>query len=337
MITMNYFYSDLYINNKRLHLVYLTVMVWIFLLLPKTLCAQFIAQDTTEYRFWYSGFDARSTAMAGANIADPFNLNGLYVNPATLAYSNPVPSLINNSLYNSSRNVLLENVTASLNHSRSHRLAGGVTIQNSVMRRDPVLNPGQLQFSQLDLTLGYGWMISSSLGLGVSLNSMYGKADRSNVWTYNGSLGFLYAPTSLISYGLVYRGTGWNKEWLGSAPVFHMEDGEATTVYSVTAPHRLELGVTLRFPSLVRYPDFVLSFSNEKVFGVDGLIYKGGLEVNMQNFISLRGGYFLSPFAEGSRLGIGLLFDAFNLDYAFAPTSVDLTGKTHQLSISLKI
>lgn len=330
-------YSNKYLTKRRLYLIIFFIFLWIFLFIPDKSYGQFVTQDTTEYRFWYSGFDARSTAMADANVADPFNLNGLYANPATLVFSTASSPVINNSLFNPSRGIILENLTASLKSTSSYRLVGGLTIQSSALKSDPLLNPGQLKLSQVDMTLGYAWMIHPSLSAGLRLNSMYGQTSESNVWTYNGSLGFLYAPSSSVSYGIVYKGSGIHEGWIGAEPFYQLNEENKTIVYSVSAPHRLELGVTLRFPSLAAYPDIVLSFSNEKIFGVDGLIYKGGTEIKIQDYMVLRGGYFFSPFAEGGRFGLGFLFDAFKLDYAYAPTNIDITGRSHQVSITFNL
>lgn len=311
------------------------ILLWVFLFTSYSSYGQVLAEDEMEYRLWYSGFDARSSAMANANVADPFDLNGLHTNPAIPVFSSNSPALISNSLYNPDRAVVLENITVSLNRHTSHRLTGSATVQSSRLSENLVSTPGQMQFTQVDLTLGYSWLLFQTLSAGLAVHSLYGKTATSEVLTHNASFGFLYEPSSLVSYGLVYRGTGIAENRLGAEPVYELTEESETIVTGIQAPHRLELGLTLRFPSLVRYPDFILSLSNEKIFGVDGLIYRGGLEVNVQNFLALRGGYFFSPFAEGSRLGLGFLLDAFRLDYAFAPTSIDMTGKSHQISISL--
>jgi hypothetical protein len=327
-------YSFCNITKDKIFFVLFIIFLGAFLLFPGIGYGQFISTDTTEYRFWYSGFNARSSAMADANVAEPSDLHGLYSNPATLAFSDHGPNLTNNSLYNAAREVLLENITASLSHTKNYRLVGGITFHSTLMNNRALPSLNRMQFSQLDLSLGYAWLLSPSLSAGIAVNSLFGKTPNSRIWTYNASFGLLYAPSSQISYGIVYKGAGMHNGWLGSEPVYRFGNSGETTVYSMQAPHRLELGMSLRFPSLDRSPDFILSFANEKIFGVAGLLYKGGIEIYVQDFMALRGGYFWSPFSSGTRTGVGFFFDGVTLDYAFAPTSFDLNGRTHQLSLS---
>lgn len=324
-------------TGGRFHLaVFICMTFWVVMLsVPDSSQGQSIPENDREYRLWYSGFDARSSAMANANAADPFDLNGFYSNPAIPVFSNNSASFISNSLYNPGRGIMLENLTFSLGRSTSHHLAAGATIQSSILNEKLYYGPNHMQFTQIDLALGYSWSIFRSLSAGASVQSFYGKTASSEVWTYNASAGLLYVPSSLISYGLVYKGTAITEGRMGAKPVYILTEENETVVAGVYAPHRLEVGLTLRFPSLAKYPDFLLSVSNEKIFGTDGLIYKAGMEVYVQNFLALRGGYFYSPFAEGGRLGAGLMLNAFRLDYAFVPGDIDLNGTSHQVSISL--
>ena len=82
----------------------------------------------------------------------------------------------------------------------------------------------------------------------------------------------------------------------------------------------------MRFPSTSNATVFTLSVVNEKVFGQDGILYKGGMEVYLMKFLGLRGGYIFEPNLGGSaRFGLGLRSDHFQLDYSISPNkSTDL-------------
>jgi hypothetical protein len=112
-------------------------------------------------------------------------------------------------------------------------------------------------------------------------------------------------------------------------------DAESTQLELKRLPHRLEIATTFRFPTMARQPDFKLTLANEKVFGESGLIYKAGLEVYPHEVLALRGGYSLSSFTSGGRIGIGLFFGSVTLDYSLSEPITRPYGFSHQLSISM--
>lgn len=298
--------------------------------------AQSILPDTTKFKHWYSSFDARSASMANANVADRLNSNRMYANPALLPYNTNLSGLAVHSVYHSEKNVLTENVTASLFRSENRRLLLGTTFLSNGPSSSPIGSTDQLSFTELNVDLAYGQMLNSSLSMGFRLNGNYGQTESDNSFTTNASVGFVYAPSSMVSYGLVYKGTGFQNDFFGAGlSYFRPEGAEATQLSTTKLPQRLEIGTTLRFPSLAEHPDFVLSFSNEKLFGESGLVYRGGIEIYVIDKMRLRGGYFHSPIAQGLRVGLGMEFGPVQMDYAYADNNLDLSGHSHLMSISL--
>lgn len=293
--------------------------------------------DTTEFQFWYSNIDARSMALANATIADPLSSNGLYSNPALLPLGTDMPTFSVHSGYNTSQNLISENLTASFSDSEDKKLLLGATLIHNRPADASLNNNRQLRFTQFNIDLAYGQMLTPSLSAGIKLNTNYGNTNTTNSFTYNTSLGVIYAPSSIISYGLVYKGTGFQNEWLGAGLLYSKTGEGQTQVSTAELPQRLEIGTTLRFPSLAEQPDFVLSFSNEKLFGKSGLVYRGGIEIYPFQKISLQGGYFHSTFVKGGRLGIGLHFDILKINYAFTNNNLDQSGRTHLLSVFLDV
>lgn len=293
--------------------------------------------DTTNFHFWYSSLDARAVSLAGATMADPLTSNGLYSNPGILPFNNNRPQLSLHTVYNSQHNILTENATASLLKNKDKHLLLGATLLHNGPDKISIANGDQLSFTQLNLALAYGQMITSSLSVGGRIKMDYGHSWSGDKFASDASLGFIYSPSSKISYGLVYKGTGFQNAWLGSGLSFFKTGAQHTQITTTQLPQRLELGATLRFPSLAKHPDFVLSLSNEKMFGKRGLVYKGGLEVYLLDNLTIRGGYFHSPFVEGGRLGLGLLLNSFKIDYAYSYNNLDLNGSSHLLSITVNL
>lgn len=289
------------------------------------------------YYFWYSGFDARSTALADATVADPLTISGIYSNPASIIFNSRHPRLAVHSLYNSSRNIFVENITSSVSLARDKKIALGVTIHHRGFMKSYFMPDNQLTFAQYDFNLAYAQALTPTLSMGINIKSMYGEAETNSAWTNNASLGLFYAPSASVSYGVVYRGTGYQNKELGSGMYFHQAGADGnTTVFLTELPHRLEVGTTLRFPYLDTYPDFVLSFSSEKLFEESGFIYRGGIEIYILKTIILRGGYFHSSPVEGMRFGGGLLFNSVTLNYSYAVNNLDQSGESHQLTISMR-
>lgn len=331
---MNQFLQAYYL--PRISIIFLGILFVLLLFVTDTSNAQVnLPPDSTGFHFWYSSHDARSTAMANATVADPLTINEFNSNPASLPFNPRLPDITTHSIYNASRNVLIENITGSIKMRQNRYLSIGVTFQQSGLSFSPLVNTNQLSFSEYSLDLAYTQLVSPTFSFGAKVSSTYGTTEQNDAWTANASLGLFYAPTSSISYGIIYKGTGYQTDWLGSGLQYsRLVGSEHTDVITAERPHRLELGATLRFPSLSNYPDFVLSFTNEKLFNMPGLVYRGGIELYLIESIALRGGYFHSSYIQGGRVGLGLHFNPISIDYAYAPTNLELTGQTHQLSIS---
>lgn len=298
---------------------------------------QIPAQDSTGFHFWYSGFDARSMALANTTVADRLNNNSLYANPATMLFHSRLSMLAAHSMYNSNHNILIENFTAFFSEGQNSRFAIGGTIFHQGFSGLQTAG-NRFSFNHYEFDVAYAGRLSSTLSFGVKWNSTVGSTAGDDAWTNNARLGFLYAPSPMVSYGIVYKGTGYQNNWLGSGLSYYRTNADDETQIAVMElPQRLEVGATLNFQSLGKYPDFVLSFANEKLFGEPGLIYRGALEIYVQDLITLRGGYFHTPQVQGPRVGIGLLFDPVTLNYSYAENNADQTGRSHQLSITVNI
>lgn len=316
----------------------LSVLACCLLLGISTIPAMAQSSESSEnpgYQFWYATFDARSMSMANATSADPLNPNKLYSNPGLLPFNPQKTALGFHSSYNSTYNVLVENITSTAFSGKDKKMVIGATMLTNSNKTIPSQPATQLSFTQFNLDVAYGQMLTSSLSMGVKVNVDYGKTEAGSAYTTNASVGAIYAPSTIVSYGLVYRGTGYRTEWLGSGLSYIGSAQGPTQISATKLPHRLEIGTTLRLPSMAEYPDFAISLSNEKLFGEPGLVYRGGLEIYFWDKFVMRGGYFYSSFVQGGRVGAGFVLEPLKINYAFANNTLDQNGRNHLLSITL--
>ncbi|MBD3615420.1 MAG: hypothetical protein HUJ22_02525 [Gracilimonas sp.] len=325
-----------YLNIKSIQTVILICFLAVFITKTGNARQNSTSTDSSHYQFWYSDLDARSTALANAVIADPITVSGLYSNPALIALNTLSTKAMINSIYNKSKNIAVENITVPVKLAPNKNMIIGATFHHQVKPDSRLSDYSSLYFNQYTLDVGYGQSLIEDVYVGLNIRSYMGVTESTTTWSGDASLGIVYTPSPLVSYGAVYRGTGYQNHRIGHGIIYYRTvNDDITRMETVKLPQRLEIGATLRFPSIREYPNFVLSFSNEKLFGEEGLVYRGGLEVYIKDIFRLRGGYFHSIPIQGSRIGFGLLLDPVKVDYTFSINNLDRSGQTHQMSISL--
>jgi hypothetical protein len=139
-------------------------------------------------------------------------------------------------------------------------------------------------------------------------------------------VGILYYPSESFSYGAVLHGVGHG--------ITYTPDPAGTMLGLYNLPGSVDLGLTMRYPTIFRPMSFTMSLSDEKVFGEFGILYRGGLEVIFQKFLVTRIGYL---FDSGARVGqvtfgLGLRTKWGNCDYAIAPQ--DASEQLYRFSLA---
>lgn len=302
-------------------------------LTPQRSAAQ-AAGDTLTYQFWYASPDVRGTGLGDATMADPRNLLGLYVNPALIALNNRRTGLAFSYDYLYESNAAAANLTVALALPYDQALMiGGSAHYPLESRLEGSASEDRL--TQYTLSAAYALALREDLSLGLSGRLVQGVSNEHTEYVVNGSAGIYYKPEPVVSYGLVYRGTVHRDDHLGSKLLYRRIGDGDWELLTAKAPQRLEVGATLRFPALSDTPQFVLSLATEKLFGEDGLVYRGGLELFLSDFMAIRGGYFHGEQADGLRLGAGLILGSVHLDYAYSAESLDRLGAYHQLGMQI--
>ncbi|MEX2396288.1 MAG: hypothetical protein WD491_04640 [Balneolales bacterium] len=295
--------------------------------------------DSGNFHFGNSQLGARSSALA--NTQDAYSLEGIYRNPAAFLFSPSSTSMMANTFYSHTYDIAVENVIGVINRSENNLITVGATLQHNGLSQ--IYSGSQdfpLNFTQYGLSASYAVAVLPSFSIGAGASGSYGTTGDDSNWTLASNFGVYYTPTSSLSYGISYSGLGSGLEHLGDGLLYVSSDKPTTDKHRTDLllnkmPHRLEIGATMRFPTISREPDFSLSFANEKIFGESGMVYKAGLEIYPGNHMALRGGYIHSPFADGVRLGFGLFLGKLTVDYAFSQAIVGLEGNSHLLGLSL--
>lgn len=333
-------------STKKIILIWLLTPLMAFgAFYSKEVKAQLSSDSTgTGAYFSHLNYGARNVALANTQVSDAYSLEGIYTNPAAFLFSENRTGFSTNFSYNHFHNVASENLNAVLVRNNRQFLAFGTSFHhNSPAGFTPMRPKAPVYFSQIGTSVFYAKMLTQTLSIGGGLNGVYGYTEKDWNWGITSNVGLFYAPSSSVSYGLAYSGVGGGFENLGARLRYSTVEespGEGEEISSTAllidrVPHRLELGATFRFPSMSKHPDFKISFANEKIFNEPGLIYKVGLEIFPEQLFAIRGGYILSPYMNGLRLGLGLLVGNMAVDYSFAEKTIGVEGYSHQLSISI--
>lgn len=280
--------------------------------------------DVQNSRPVYTG--ARGLAFADALVADIYDVSSMYSNAAGLAFIQRSSILIDHSVERviGSMN---ENVSVPLHLGTKETIAFGLSVHH-------VGYVGQSKNQQYKVIeygydVAYATEIFEALSLGGSLNVRYGKTTPSGLWAVSGALGILYFPSPNFSYGAALRGIGNG--------IIYSSDQISTSLSTYHLPLGLEVGLTLRNPTLFRITTFTISLSNEKTFNVSGLIYKGGVEFLIKNVFLARFGYsYQSETKVGSpRYGAGLQVNWLTCDYSIAP--FEASDEWYRLTFGVKL
>ena len=270
---------------------------------------------------------ARNVSLANANISESSDVSAMYENPAAIGF--------------------LENSSIFINHSQEYG-PGGMEedIAIPLVLKSPVVfavgldsyhfgylsqtSPASQRVFEYGYDMAFASTITPTVSIGGSASLRHGTTGTgSQAWGAYFSVGADYAPTPDLSYSIVLGGLGRDVSY------FAGDSGMAAT--GQLLPRTLEIGATMTYPSSASLlpPLFILSFANEKIFGVGGVYYKGGIEIRPVQFIALRFGYMAGPNLASARYGLGFIGKFFSLQYAVYP-SPETHALLQQFSLSME-
>lgn len=264
---------------------------------------------------------ARAVAMADAHVAEASDINGLYWNPASMAFLRKNPMIIN---YTSSPAGGGSSFLVAVPVSTGQDQALGLGFSYEEGRTDGANDP-PTSFKQYGVDLASAVSIAYSLSLGVRVSVLFAHNDEFQSIRGSTSFGIMYSPEPAISYAFVYNGLS-----LGASYSVDSSQGLFT---EEQFPRNFEIGLAFHYPSSREQRVVTVTLANQKFVGLDGLAYKGGVEVSPWRVLNLRAGYMSGPHGSEGRCGIGIQSPWMVLQYAIAPHKD--RGPIHHAGVSI--
>lgn len=271
---------------------------------------------------------ARNAAMGDALISESGDISTVSLNPASLIFLRENSLFINHGLLENNHG-MTENFAVPLMKINSLIFSFGLESYHLGYIGNKSAFPGQHIFEfGYDITAATN-AIAPTFSFGTTIGVRYGRTNDSKTWAASYSLGFNYSPSADINYGLALSGLG---DYIKYSQTDSVLSAERKNSY-----RSLVLGASMKYPSTssLRRTVFVLAMANEKIFGKSGLLYKVGFELIPWQFLSFRFGYVLGPDISEPRIGAGINYSAFVLEYVFygGPNPVML----QQFSVSIRM
>ena len=299
-----------------------------WLLAVVAVAAPYVCRGQTEVAFQPAAqkyIGARGMSLGNAIGSDGEDIESMYQNPATLSFLRSANVMIDHR-QGLGNQIFQENIAGRLFTGRFGALGLGIGVEHS----GKFTQSGPFKFLQSDLDVGYSFRVmsvSTDLSVGMLGNFRTEKDDSASRSAARFSVGLMYSPSAGTSYSVIYRG-------LGSDISYSARDlaGSRFTQGGVDRLARsLEIGSTLRYPSLTGPPFLTASIAGEKDFVERIVRVRGGLEVILANIVSLRVGYVGALVGE-FRYGIGLSIAGLKFDFGAMP----LLGSGRYEELTLK-
>ncbi|MBI4547758.1 MAG: hypothetical protein HY707_07255 [Ignavibacteriae bacterium] len=267
---------------------------------------------------------ARALGLAEAHVAEAYDVNSMYWNPASLSYLRQYSFVLDHALEVSS-NLMNENISMPLYRTNEQVMAMGLTVNHIGYLREGV--EANFRAVQYGYDVAYSQKLIPTVSIGARVGLRYGHTPSSNVWGVSSSVGIFYSPSQEISYGASFSGLGTG--------IRYSHNGISTALSTAKLSRRLQVGASLRYPSSLKQTIFIISVANEKIFDRAGIRYKGGIEFFPVHFIALRTGYLVDPEVKVAFYGLGIKAGRIRFEYAMSPSK--LTNRLYQFSLGLDV
>jgi hypothetical protein len=296
------------------------ILLYIFALM--TCDMEHAYSQSTYFNIYEPLLSARDASLASAGVANAYDVNIMFSNPAGLTNLRKFFVVATHS-QEKDINGRSESIAVPFRIGNNDVMAVGLVVNHTGYAKQNT-RP-EFRIIQYGYNIGYAKEIIPTLSLGSEIGVRYARSKASSVWAVRSSIGLYYSPSQEISYGIAYNGIGNG--------IGYSFDGSSTLLFSKTPPHSLQAGLAMHFPSDVKETVFSCNVLNEKVFGTSGILYKGGLEYYIIRFFALRVGYIVDQDRKTATFGFGVRTEPAELDFSIAPAK-----KTNQsLFISLSI
>ncbi|MBA4313293.1 MAG: hypothetical protein C0417_11765 [Chlorobiaceae bacterium] len=263
---------------------------------------------------------ARAASLADALVAEAYDANTMYSNPAALVHLTKSSLVLN---HNQERyyDGMTENVGLPVRTGFSEAMVFGLSVSHiGYLKKVSTTNTRPFQ---IGYDFAYAREIMPTFSVGARIGVDYGQAGSTNLLGASASLGICYSPSPEITYGAAFNGIGTG--------IHYNISGGTTAIRLDNLPHSLQAGVAMRYPAIPNQNIVTVAISNEKIFGQTGIQYTGGVEIYPIQFLAIRGGYTVKNLEKSGRIGFGVRSGYGNFDISISPSrstdqSIFLTG-----------
>jgi hypothetical protein len=301
----------------------------VYFVLSIVLCTELetLAQISSEASDQHFIVGARAGALADALTSDNSDVSAMYWNPAIISFLHEISIVGNYSLeiLGNRDNIMTENVVFPVFSMDWGGVAIGFTNSHvgHIEQGSPLTG---YNFSLVGLDVGGSVVLSDPLSVGVLVSTRYARTNNNGLVVLSSTFGVCYQPAPELTYGLSFQGVGDGAEFVLDPLTLE------------TMPERfrlskaLQLGITARVGAFSERPVIIANAGTQKLFGRDGIVYKGGIEIWPVPFWPLRIGYWVGSETVAARYGTGLRFGRYQLDYGISTTRLE--PRFHQFSLS---
>ena len=264
---------------------------------------------------------ARAAALGDSYIAEATDAGDLFGNPATLAFLSQ-PSVFMSHSIERKDEMMSENLALVFPSRKKKAFGFGVSVAHTGYVKDSPRAKTRMRIIQYLFSAGYAQSISASLGVGGSLGIRYVESGGYRLREITPAVGLFYNPSPEISYGLVYYDQG--------SPLQFKYDSSSSSWASEDPRRSLQIGIALRLHLWRKDPTLTVALANEKIFRVNDLTYKGGIEFQPISQLAFRLAYFVAPEVVYAKYGIGFNIRPLRIDYAISPSH--LSDRLHEMT-----
>jgi len=278
--------------------------------------AQNDGAGNTGLSFLKLGVTSRAVSLGEAVVSSTTDASATFYNPAALTMGSDV-----NMLFMHNEQVLGIRTEYLAAKFRLNKVSLGLSLNNTSVSDIEVREiPGEPldKFNAQNFALGLsaGYKINDMLQVGVTAKFLYEKIYLDNASGYAFDFGGLYSK-DFLSVGAVIANIGSMNELRNE---------------SSTLPASVRFGASYLIILTGLNGGLRIGADGYKVFDGGKFHVNGGVEFIYKDFLRLRAGYQSGYENKNITTGLGLKYQAFSLDYAFAPYKYSL-GSSHTITL----
>lgn len=265
--------------------------------------------QTVYFNTKYPLIGARAASLADALVAEPYDANSMYSNPASLVYLSKSAIVVS---HNSEKyfGAMTDHIGLPVHIGAYESMAFGLSVNHIGYFNK--INTTNIRPYQIGYDFAYAREIMPTFSIGARIGARYGKAGSSSLMGVGSSIGICYSPSPEITYGAAFSGIGTGINYIIS--------GGTTAIRSMNLQRSLQAGVAMRYPAVPNRNILSVAIANEKVFGKTGIHYSGGLEIYPIQFFAIRAGYTVEGVIRTARYGFGVRTIYGNIDLSVSPS-----------------